>query len=86
MTDIEFKVKYQNKMLNKHIKTKSLAKLIGVSPRTVRNWANSTLNPLPCKHVNGILLFDLAEVESWLSKYKVDMTEVDAVVDELLEN
>lgn len=71
-------------MLNKHVKTKSLAKLLGVSPRTIRNWVNSPSNALPCKRVNGVLLFDLAEAESWLSKHRVVATEIDDVVDEIL--
>ena len=70
--------------LNQHIRCSRLAKLLDVSPRTIRNWASDPTHPLPGKLVNGVWLFELAEVERWLNEIQESTAGTDAAVEALL--
>ncbi len=69
--------------MKQYVSIKQLSTTIGLSPRTLRRWVIDPVNPLPCYHVGGKLLFEESEVEQWLEKFRVDTIDMDAIVDGL---
>lgn len=69
--------------LTQKINCSKLAKLLDVTPKTIRNWAKAPVNPLPGLRVKGIWLFDVEQVYGWLEKQS-EATDMDAVVSEIL--
>ena len=71
--------------LNQKINCTNLAKLLDVTPRTIRNWASDPVNPLPGKRVNGVWLFDCEAVEKWLDQ-KESTIDTYAMVEDILNS
>lgn len=71
--------------LKQKINCSNLAKILDVSPRTIRNWANDPVNPLPSYRPKGIWLFDVEEVQQWLEKQN-NHADVDAIVNEIIDD
>lgn len=71
--------------LKQKINCSNLAKILDVTPRTIRNWAIDPINPLPGYRTKGVWLFDVEEVQHWLERQN-DTADTDAVVSEILNN
>ena len=70
-----------------YINLRILSKRLNVSPKTLRSWISEPDLKLPAYKVKGCLLFNWAEVERWIEKFRVKAVDVDAaVVDELLSD
>lgn len=65
---------------------KSLSTRLSISPRTLRGWMRDPVDPLPGYKVKGTLLFKWAEVERWLDAHRIEQTDLDAQVDEILKS
>ena len=70
--------------IKQHINCSKLAKLLDVTPRTIRNWAADPVNPLPGIRVKGLWLFDIEQVQKWLEKQDKAI-DIDATVSGLLK-
>ena len=70
--------------LTQHIQCRRLAKLLDVSPRTIRHWANDPVAPLPSKKIKGVLLFDAAEVQTWMTENEQRAVDIQAMTDEIV--
>jgi phage terminase Nu1 subunit (DNA packaging protein) len=71
--------------LNQHIRCRNLAKLLDVTPRTIRNWALSLDNPLPGKRIKGVWLFECEAVSKWLCNQE-NAIDTDKMVEDLFNN
>lgn len=71
--------------LTQKINCSRLAKLLDVTPRTIRNWSRDSVDPLPGIRVKGIWLFDTEQVKNWLDKQS-HASDADTVVSEMLED
>ena len=69
--------------LTQKINCSKLAKLLDVTPRTIRNWATDSINPLPGIRVKGLWLFNIEQVQKWLEKQDIAI-DIDTTVDEIL--
>lgn len=70
--------------LKQHVNCSKLAKLLDVTPRTIRNWAADPIDPLPGLKVRGVRIFNIEQVQEWLERQD-GTAEVDSAIDELLK-
>ena len=63
--------------------TRTTARRAGVCPRTVRNWVQDPMDPLPAYRVHGKLLFDWDEVARWIKRHRVETEGLDRIVAEV---
>jgi len=76
---------------------KKLSKVIGVKPSTLYAWAGRGM--IPCYKLNGLLRFELAEIEAWVvslktnpkpskkTKFKpTNFNEIDGVIKRVIES
>lgn len=71
-------------LLNQKINSKKLAKLLDVTPRTIRNWATDSVDPLPGMRIRGLWLFDVEKIDEWLERQN-KITDVDSIFNDILE-
>lgn len=71
--------------LNQHISCSKLAKMLDVTPRTIRNWAVDCDDPLPGYKVKGIRIFDVEQVQEWLKRHD-NTIDIDAKLNEILNS
>lgn len=69
-----------------YINLKGLSRRLNVSPKTLRSWISEPDLQLPAYRVKGCLLFNWAEVERWLEKFRIKAVDIDATVDEILND
>jgi excisionase family DNA binding protein len=64
---------------------KVLTKYASVSERTVRDWTQLPVNPLPAVRVRGKLLFRRSTFDQWLESHKLQPTDVGSIVKEIVD-
>ena len=65
---------------------RGLSKRLNVSPKTLRGWIFDPSLKLPAYKVKGCFLFNWAEVERWIEKFRVETINIEVIADELLSN
>ena len=65
-----------------YAKVKQTAKYAGVSERTFRDWLKEGL--LHFRLSTGTILIAFKDIDAWMQKFRVDESEAEAIVDELM--
>lgn len=55
-----------------------------LSVRSLRKWITDPVWPLPAYRVKGKLLFKAADVDRWISAFRVSVDDVDAIASAVL--
>lgn len=63
-----------------YIDLKTLGKLLGLSPRTLRTCVHDAADPVPAYRVGGKLLFRWSEVEAWVARRRVIAESLDDMI------
>jgi excisionase family DNA binding protein len=66
-----------------YAKVRTAAKYADISERTLRTWLKEGLPHLRLH--TGTILIAYRDVDSWLEQFRVDGSEVDAIVDEVMK-
>jgi excisionase family DNA binding protein len=63
---------------------KALQKYACVSERTLREWIQRPVNPLPASQVGGNILVRRSAFDQWLEGHQLKTVDVDSFVEELV--
>jgi len=56
-----------------------------LSRRTIRTWIRDLERPLPAYQIGGKLLFKWAEVETWISGFRVEPIDLGSLANDIIE-
>jgi len=63
---------------------KNLSRVSDESVRTLRDWINAPIDPLPAYRVHGKILVRLSEFHAWMARRRYKAETVDGIVDDVL--
>jgi len=71
---------------DRYFDLKGLAQYSSLSVRTLRDYLYDTDDPLPFFRIKNKILIRKSEFDTWIEKHRSDLSRVDTIVDEILND